>query len=658
MMKFTYYVKSMTVLMMVCLVMACLVTVACARPKVETVVEQNLPEIPTDVKSTIPAEYKTGQWLTYPEDYEPAPKVSLLLDGEPTVTMIEEWKARIDFKTAVPTPAVKIYYGVYDPDTVLPWPRYRGKAVEKLEGTGTEHSVELKLDKLKKAKVDIAGLAEKGGGVIAYRIEIYNPEAAASRFYQRRFEFYNGKLVPTIVEGPFVDVVTETGAIISWETDKPVTGTVKVTSQAGDVTQDFQSGGASATHFEIALTDLMPGVTYNYQVEISDGTDTTSSRQYYFHTPPENLTQFSFAVLGDSREGEAGGDYDFNGVNATVLRPLVTEVFKSGAEFMVNTGDLINGYTTSQLDFEMQLESYKDVVEEVGHYLPMYEMMGNHEILVDMYLLESPEDEPGMNMSYFPLFMFDKEGAESSEVIFGQEFVNPVNGPEVDNTAIGAPDGKSKPPYKESVYHVDYGNCRLVMMNSNYWVSALPEKYGGNLEGYILDDQLAWLLDLFRQTKADDSIDHLFIFAQEPLFPVGWQSNTGMWYNGGDPEQNGGWDRSYISERRDVIWNAFISTGKAVAGNFGDEHNFSRTLITNDRNGDPYPKPVWQLITGGAGAPFAAVEPGMPWSDGLKKHSAQMHFALYKVDGKQVFLEVYNLDGMLIDSVELTQTAE
>lgn len=131
-----------------------------------------------------------------------------------------------------------------------------------------------------------------------------------------------------------------------------------------------------------------------------------------------------------------------------------------------------------------------------------------------------------------------------------------------------------------------------------------------------------------------------------------------MWYHGGDPEKNGGDDRSYVSERRDEIWNAFIATGKAVAGNFGDEHNFSRPLITKDRNGDPYAQPVWQIVTGGAGAPFAAVEPDMPWSDGLRKSTAQMHVALYKVDGKHVFLDVYNLDSLLIDSVELTQIAE
>ncbi|MCI5148311.1 MAG: hypothetical protein D3916_02760 [Candidatus Electrothrix sp. MAN1_4] len=649
-MQWTESIKSIALCLTGCLVIA-----GCAQEKVQTAGQRPLPKIPTEVKSTVPDKYKTGQWPVHPND-DLESKHSLLLNSE-QVTMLDKWTARLDFTTEIPTPSVKVYYGVYEPDAVLPWPRYRGSAQEKIDGVSKRHSVELDIKRLAKAKVDIAGLAEKGGGVITYRLEIYNPEAAAVKFYQRRFEMYNGKLVPTIIEGPFVDLITPTGAVVSWETDSPVTGTVKVKSKGGKIVKKFQTQGKEGTHFEVAVNDLSPGVTYNYTVENTNGIDTTMSRQYYFSTPAEHAAQFNFAVLGDSREGGGGGDYDFNGVNATALRNVVTEAFKNDAAFIVNTGDLINGYTTSILDFQMQLESYKDVVEEVRHYLPMYEMMGNHEALLDVYFRdEAPEEKGGI--TYFPMLMFDKEGENSSEVVFGKEFINPQNGPEVNNAAANVPKGKMQPTYKENVYYVDYGNARLIMMNNNYWINGLPEKYGGNLEGYILDDQYEWLLKLFQQTREDDSIDHVFIFAQEPFFPVGWQSNTGMWYQGGDPKKNGGYDRSYVSERRDQIWNAFIATGKAVAGNFGDEHNYSRTLVTKDRNGKPYPKPVWQIITGGAGAPFASLETDLPWSDGVKKHSPQMHFALYKVDGKQVFLETYSLDGLLIDSVELTQTDE
>ncbi|MCP4185384.1 MAG: hypothetical protein GY761_19085 [Hyphomicrobiales bacterium] len=604
---------------------------------------------PTDPLG-IPADYKTGQWISYPaEDGDTTiiEKNIILLNSEPQVTMTDDWTALVEFTTAIPTRSATIYYGVYDPDSMLPWPRFRQLVSEELEEESTEHSIELDIGYLKRPKIDITNMEENDGGVIVYRIEIYSPEIpmakpAAVRFYDRHFKLYKGRLVPVVTEGPFVDQITETSAVISWDTDRPVEGTVVVEGEG-----DFPGTG-TASHFEVELSGLAPGNTYNYSVQITDGEDTTTTRQYFFRTPAEDATQFTFAVMGDSRSGLGGGEYDFNGVNALVVRSLATDALNKGAEFIVHTGDLIDGYTDSPLDFKMQLASYKDAVENVGHYIPMYEMMGNHEAVVKAYLTDDPAVSYGM-------LQLTREGDESAEAIFGNQFVNPVNGPEPDNEAADTPEGKSLPPYRENVYYFDYGNCRFVVMNNNYWYSGLPENYGGNLEGYILDDQLEWVLDVFSQAKDDDSVEHLFLFAQEPLFPVGWQSHTGMWYNGGDPEDNKGFDRTYVPERRDVLWQAFVSTGKAVAGNFGDEHNYSRTFITKDRNGNDFERPAWQLVSGGAGAPFAAKEAGMPWSDGMRTSTAQMHYTLMKVNGSIVMLEVYNIDGILIDIVELTK---
>jgi hypothetical protein len=438
-----------------------------------------------------------------------------------------------------------------------------------------------------------------------------------------------------------VDQITESSAIISWETDQPVTGTVVV-----EGVDDFTASNSNDTHFEVALTGLGAGAAYTYSLQVTDGVTTTATRQYYFRTPAEDATEFTFAVMGDSRSGVGGGEYDFNGVNGLAMRNLSTDAFNKGAEFILHTGDLINGYTDDKLDFEMQFESFKDTVEHVGHFIPIYEMMGNHEALVNAYLAW---DLGG-------LLQFDKEGDDSSEVVFANEFVNPTNGPEPDNVAANAPPGKSLPPYKENVYYFDYGNSRFVVFNNNYWYSGLPERFGGNLEGYVLDDQMDWLTDVFSETKADASIEHLFLFAQEPMFPSGAQAGSGMWYEGGDPAKNGGWDRTYVVERRDEIWKAFVGTGKAVAANFGDEHNYSRTFITKDKNGDDFDRPVWQLISGGAGAPYkAAWRTDLPWSDNVERFTTQMHYTLFRVAQDEVMLEVYNIDGALIDSLELTK---
>ncbi|VEN73194.1 conserved hypothetical protein [Candidatus Desulfarcum epimagneticum] len=631
----------LTIFITILFFVGCLSTGASQAMKSESVALES-------VTSNIPARHKTGKWPVYPNK-PTAPKVTMILKGEPVVTMIDDWKVRITFETAVPTQAATVFYGVYDPDALFVWPRFPAFVKEKESGK-TSHSVELDLGALKKAKSDIADLAARGGGVIAYRLELYNigaprlMETVAARLYDRRFEFYNGKLFPTVTEGPFVDVITKNSVIISWDTDRPAKGVVKIEGMG-----NFPTSGGKKDHFEMKLENLKPGATYNYSVEVSDRGDSTRTRQYYFKTPEENLTKFNFSALGDSREGYGGGEYGYNGVNCTVMRALATDAFNRDAEFIIHTGDMVNGYSSDPLDFQMQLESYKDSVENVKHFIPTYEMMGNHEIVVRAYM--------GIKGAPYGILMMDKEGDESGEAIFRQEMVNPENGPDPDNEAANVPPGKSLPPYKESVYYFDYGNCRFVMMNNNYWYSGMPEEYGGNVEGYILDDQMKWILDVFAKTKSDHSIKHLFIYAQEPFFPVGGQHTTGMWHQGGDPAKNNGHDRRYIPERRDQIWNAFIDTGKALLAQFGDEHNYSRSLITKDRNGAPYKQKIWQIVSGGAGAPFAKRHTGMPWDDDVKKTTAQYHHCLYKVRGDKVYLEVYNIDNMLIDSLELTKDA-
>jgi len=191
-------------------------------------------------------------------------------------------------------------------------------------------------------------------------------------------------------------------------------------------------------------------------------------------------------------------------------------------------------------------------------------------------------------------------------------------------------------------------------MNNNYWWSKYPERYGGNLEGYVLDDQTEWLKRIFARAASDPNVEHLFLFAQEPMFPNGGHVQDGMWYNGGDPAKNNGIDRRYVVKRRDEIWQAFAATGKGVSGNFGDEHNYNRTLITSDINPD-YSHPVWQIISGGAGAPFYAQNKNVPWAPFVEAFSTQMNYYLIRVDGRRILLEAYSITGELIDEAVLVE---
>ncbi|MCB9479582.1 MAG: metallophosphoesterase [Deltaproteobacteria bacterium] len=573
---------------------------------------------------------KVGQMPVHPTEYKSVENTDLTMMGAPTVTMTGEGKATVSFTTDVPTPAAHLYFGVYQPDekTVVT-PRFRKEAVEDIKAPATEHSLVLDANEMFAPKYDVARLKENNGGIIVYRLEVYDPERARSVFYDNRFAFRGDKRVPAIVEGPFVDMVTSTSAVISFDTDMPVTAEVLADGKT-------HAADKPATHFEIDLEDLTPNSEIAYSVRISVDEFKFADRPYTFRTPPKDATRFRFAVMGDSREGVGGGERNFNGSNYRTLTRFFSEAVEKGAAFVVHSGDLINGYTTSNLDFDMQLASFKDAEETIGASMPIYEVMGNHEAVIDLYW-DNGKSKYGIQ--------FDKAGEDSSESVFARHFVNPTNGPEP------AVDGA--PPYSENVYYVDYGNSRLVMMNNNYWYTSHAETYGGNLEGYVLDDQMAWLKKVFDEAARDESIDHVFLFAQEAMFPNGGHVEDGMWYQGGDPAKNGGIDRHYVVARRDEIWEAFVATGKAVCGNFGDEHNFNRTLIdsTVDKR---FTHPAWQITSGGAGAPYYNRDKSVPWADKVHSFTTQMNYTIIDVDGEKVRLRAYGFGGEIIDDVVLT----
>ncbi|NJL71998.1 MAG: hypothetical protein HC888_10580 [Candidatus Competibacteraceae bacterium] len=353
----------------------------------------------------------------------------------------------------------------------------------------------------------------------------------------------------------------------------------------------------------------------------------------------------------DSREGVGGGMQNSYGVAAFSLYTLGSDAYFRGADLILFAGDLINGYTTSEQDFRNQLNSWRTVMEPVHARIPIYESMGNHEALIDTF------DTGGRGTS------IDKSGASSAEAVFADTFVNPMNGP--DN------EGEGSPTYKENVYYFDRGPVRFFMLNNNYWWSSNPHEYGANLEGYILPNQVEWLRREVARADRDDSIKLLFFAAQEPPYPNGGHTGDAMWWNGGDTNRDGEIDDADIKivENRNEVWEIMASSPKTVAFISGDEHAYSRMIVNGETevghkrlpNGDEatFAHPIWQVTSGGAGAPWYDKELDLPWSPWLKAHSTQPHYAYFRVvDGKDVFLEVYSQTGEKVDEAVLRANGE
>ncbi len=564
----------------------------------------------------------------------------------------------------------RLSYGVYQKDAQLTFPRYRRSSrIEKGRGF-------LKISAYFRPKYDDNGWAKTNEGCLPYRIEVWDPSIRAMRTYDARVHFVrkNGIFYRalTITEGPFVNLVCSDApdrVVISWVTDKPSRGSVWVNGKR------FTDSKIARRH-EVRVTGLSPCVDYTYKITSTGKSGTVTSREFSFHTaPPKGASHFKFAFLSDSRSGFGGGELNVNTVNYKTVSTFATAAFRKGARFLLMVGDLIDGYTSSKEDYRLELRSWKNAVEPFGHFRPVYVVKGNHETLLNVF---DDGSHYGSGLDKWPY------STASAEALFAEEFVNPLNGPQSEDGASFDPNPRKAdfPTYKENVFSFQYGNILLVAYDTNYWFSNHFKKYGGNFDGYILEQQFKWLKGELDRAEKDPTIDWVILAAHTPAFPNGGHLDSGMWYHGNNALRPGVFDARRgtlrflpegIIERRNTLWSMFSQHRKVLAVLDGDEHNYSRALISgqtpvgipavDDTNGDgkldkfsPNPHfkyPIWQIISGGMGAPYYE-QAHPPWEKAVKKFTALQNYVLFTVEGKKVFVDVYSNTEKHIERVELT----
>ena len=607
-----------------------------------------------------------------------------LFAKEPIVTGFEGASAIVEFETLVPTPGAIAYYGVYLLEGELAVARYRREATESLpEGKTltTTHHIEMNISGLESVHYD-TGLIENGGGVIVYRIEVFDPRISASRLYDYSFRYKRDgepksgeytKLV-SLVEGPFVDLVTDDAVVISWETDLPMQGAVLLDDRYLPSDTATIASSQVATRHEVRIDGLRPDTQYTYRVRYaSDGGIT---QVYSFRTAPAPGSQrpFRFGFMSDSRGGVGGGERAQNGVNTKDLSQFARDLYNRGADLICFGGDLINGYTSDFQDYQSQLDTWKQAVQPVGARIPIYECMGNHEQVGDYFKVADPEKE-GEHLLLFA----GRSGETSAEAGFAAEFVNPpgsvydFSAPQPEKRAPGLGGAETGPTHAENVYSFNYGNVHFVALNSNYWFSGLKEwehssrkyadltgnnialeRFGGNREGYMRPNQLEWLERDLQAAQSDRNIDWIFIYLHEPPFPNGGHVRDAMYWGTPGKGELGGYNDleaplGDVIDMRDRFWTTVARYDKVLAVLCGDEHNYSRTRI--DANA-LYPSPVWQITSGGCGAPFYVQDKSVPWVDNVEAFAVSKHYCLFTVRGKQITLEVYGDTGQLLDYVD------
>ncbi len=515
-------------------------------------------------------------------------------------------------------------------------------------------------------KYDMIGWEDDGKGNLGYRVI----DDQGRMLYQGRIAFSGTgpfKCRPTIVDGPTVNTLTDTGVRIAFRSDRRVVSELMVRPRK--LAADMEGGVDLVSEKEprkrhlFELKELEPATAYRYEIRFGDA----GKRTGHFTTAPEpgSRSSFTFAYASDSRAGQGGGERDMYGTNFYIMRRIGALCMKKDAAFLQFTGDLINGYSTSRKDQRLQYMNWCRSLEPFWRYMPVNTTMGNHEALLRAF------PDSGRAYPYsVDRFPYPEESAES---LFRERFVNFSNGPESEDgtTYDPDPDKKDFPRYDETVYSYVHDNVAMIVLNSNYWYApsmAKEPRTSGNIHAYIMNEQLAWLEEEIQRFEQDQRVDHILLTLHTPLFPNGGHSDDDMWYggsNGPRPYVNGKALEEGIIQRRDALLDILVNDSEKLRAVLtGDEHNYNKLRIGPgmERYPEGYEpdtlaleRSIWQINNGAAGAPYYAQEV-LPWSDRVSAFSTKNVLTLFHVDGKELRMEA--IDPRTFEQVDALKLHE
>ena len=282
-------------------------------------------------------------------------------------------------------------------------------------------------------------------------------------------------------------------------------------------------------------------------------------------------TSFRFVVLGDSRGST-------NGVNETTLRSLMTKVKGLAVQpsFVLFTGDQVTGGA----DVGNQLTAWKNIMDDYYPMTTIYPTLGNH---------------------------------ENDETIFSNAFTH-------------LPTGQLS-GYQRSAYYFDYGNTRIITLNSN------RKDANGK---YIIDtNQRAWL----QNTIQSGGKTHNIVQFHVPAYPIGAHYGASLDAN---------------AAQRDAVWDIF-DANNVTAVLVGHEHNYNRRKIDSTFNGNGYTfdNTIYQLTIGGGGAPLSSTNSNS--TNVVVGPVASYQYTVVDIADATAIFTTYDINNNLIDSFSVTR---
>ena len=206
--------------------------------------------------------------------------------------------------------------------------------------------------------------------------------------------------------GPYLNMATQTGINILWETDRPATATVKYGRQL-PLDQEI-SVDSLAYIQEIALQDLETAAPYYYEIiAIDENEEQMSSGVLTFSTAVAGDGAFSFCILGD-----------------TESRPYINQqlgkmVWGERPNFIMHLGDVTDGGKEPN-KFQWTQEYFTGITP-VASRIPVFPVAGNGESDLYWYnryhVLPAPEAYYSFSFGNAEFFMLNSN--ERDELLQG-----------------------------------------------------------------------------------------------------------------------------------------------------------------------------------------------------------------------------------------------
>lgn len=163
--------------------------------------------------------------------------------------------------------------------------------------------------------------------------------------------------------GPYLQNVTQDSIVIMWEHfGDPVSAKVRYRLQ-GDVVWRETSSQNIANFHEIHLTELKPGLTYQFQVSQEGKNNWLPGKPATFSTAPVSSDSYRIAAYGDSR------------TNYKRHTDVVKSIITNDTDLVINVGDLVD----AGRDYSLWGSQFFGPLAYLMVETPLFPIVGNHE---------------------------------------------------------------------------------------------------------------------------------------------------------------------------------------------------------------------------------------------------------------------------------------